>query len=75
MREALEFSALLRQPSYYSRTEKLNYVDHILDLLDLREVQHALIGDAESGLGVEMTKRVTVSAGYVPQSFEHRSPI
>ena len=75
MREALEFSALLRQPSYYSRAEKLNYVDHILDLLDLRELQYALIGDAESGLGVEMTKRVTVSAGCVPQGFEHRSPV
>ena len=61
MREALEFSALLRQPKHYSREEKLAYVDHILDLLELVEVQHALIGDAESGLGVELTKRVTVS--------------
>lgn len=62
MREALEFSALLRQPNYYSRGEKLAYVDHVLDLLDLRKVQHALIGDEQAGLGVELTKRVTVSA-------------
>ncbi|KAL8736867.1 MAG: hypothetical protein Q9181_002258 [Wetmoreana brouardii] len=59
VREALEFSALLRQPKHYSRAEKLAYVDRILDLLDLLEVQNALIGDAESGLGVELTKRVT----------------
>lgn len=61
VREALEFSALLRQPKHYSRAEKLAYVDHILELLDLTEVQDALIGDAESGLGVELTKRVTIA--------------
>ncbi|KAL8987359.1 MAG: hypothetical protein Q9177_003420 [Variospora cf. flavescens] len=66
VREALEFSALLRQPKHYSRQEKLAYVDHILDLLDLVEVQHALIGDAESGLGVELTKRVTPGLSFGP---------
>lgn len=75
MREALEFSALLRQPKYYSRAEKLNYVDHIIDLLDLQEVQDALIGDTETGLGVELTKRVTVSAGLLFQDFAHHSPM
>ncbi|KAL8860181.1 MAG: hypothetical protein Q9178_003445 [Gyalolechia marmorata] len=65
VREALEFSALLRQPKHYSRQEKLAYVDHILGLLDLVEVQHALIGDAESGLGVELTKRVTIAVELV----------
>ena len=29
VREALEFSALLRQPSEYSRKEKLAYVDEV----------------------------------------------
>lgn len=61
IREALEFAALLRQPSLYSRAEKLAYVDHVLDIMDLTHLQHALIGDADSGLGVELTKRVTVS--------------
>ncbi|KAL8687136.1 MAG: hypothetical protein Q9218_006609 [Villophora microphyllina] len=65
VREALEFSALLRQPKLYSRAEKLAYVDHILDLLDLVAVQDALIGDAESGLGVELTKRVTIAVELV----------
>lgn len=71
----MEFSALLRQPKHYSRAEKLNYVDHILYLLDLQEVQNALIGDTESGLGVELTKRVTVSAGLLFQDFAPRSPM
>ena len=61
VREALEFSALLRQPSYYTREEKLAYVDSVLDILNLRHLQDALIGDADSGLGVEVTKRITVS--------------
>lgn len=61
IREALEFSALLRQPKIYSQTEKLAYVDTVLDLLDLRKVEHALIGNDDAGLGVEITKRVTVS--------------
>jgi ATP-binding cassette subfamily G (WHITE) protein 2 (SNQ2) len=65
VREALEFSALLRQPNYYSRGHKLDYVNHVIDLLDLREVQNALIGDEQSGLGVELTKRVTASASII----------
>lgn len=62
VREALEFSALLRQPKHYSSAEKLAYVDTVINLLDLGEVENALIGDAEAGLGVELTKRVTVSS-------------
>ncbi|KAH6634752.1 ABC drug exporter AtrF [Chaetomium sp. MPI-SDFR-AT-0129] len=65
IREALEFSALLRQPSIYSRAEKLAYVDHVLEILDLTHLQHALIGDADSGLGVELTKRVTIAVELV----------
>ena len=61
VREALEFSALLRQPRMYTRQEKLAHVETVLDLLDLRRVENALIGDENAGLGVETTKRVTVS--------------
>jgi ABC-type multidrug transport system ATPase subunit len=61
VREALEFSALLRQPSTYSKAEKLAYVDRVLDLLDLSPIANATIGTAGSGLSVEQLKRVTVS--------------
>jgi ABC-type multidrug transport system ATPase subunit len=61
VREALEFSALLRQPNHYSRQEKLAYVDKVLETLDLVDVQHVLIGEDGGGLGVERLKRVTVS--------------
>ncbi|KAG8426770.1 hypothetical protein J3459_007818 [Metarhizium acridum] len=65
IREALEFSALLRQPSSYSSEERLAYVDKILGILDLVDFQDALIGDADSGLGVELTKRVTIAVELV----------
>lgn len=44
VREALLFSALLRQPSTTPREEKVAYVDHIIELLELHEIQDALIG-------------------------------
>jgi hypothetical protein len=44
VREALEFSALLRQPSHVSRNEKIQYVDQIIELLELSDIQDALIG-------------------------------
>lgn len=44
VREALVFSALLRQPDSVPREEKIAYVDHIIDLLELSDIQDALIG-------------------------------
>lgn len=56
IREAIEFSALLRQDRHILKVDKLAYVDEIIDLLELRELQDALI----SSLGVEQRKRVTI---------------
>lgn len=56
IREALEFSALLRQDRNIPRAEKLEYVDKIIDLLELRELQDAII----FSLGVEQRKRLTI---------------
>lgn len=44
VREALVFSALLRQPSTTSYEDKIAYVDHIINLLELRDISDALIG-------------------------------
>lgn len=60
IREALVFSALLRQPKTYTKDEKIAYADHVIDMLDLAKYQNALIGDEGSGLGVEIIKRVTI---------------
>ena len=56
VREALEFSAILRQEASVPRAEKIEYVDKIIDLLELREMQDALV----RCLGVEQKKRVTI---------------
>lgn len=44
VKEALEFSAVLRQPADVSHEEKIAYVEHIIDLLELRGISDALIG-------------------------------
>ena len=36
VREALNFSALLRQPAHIPRAEKLAYVDDVIKLLDMQ---------------------------------------
>ncbi|KAH7155772.1 ABC-2 type transporter-domain-containing protein [Dactylonectria estremocensis] len=60
VREALNFSALLRQPSRYSREEKLEYVDTVISLLDMKEYSDAIIGVPGEGLNVEQRKRLTI---------------
>ena len=57
IREAIEFSAILRQERNIPRQEKLAYVDEIIDLLELGEIQDVLI----MSLGVEQRKRVTIA--------------
>jgi ATP-binding cassette subfamily G (WHITE) protein 2 (SNQ2) len=54
--EALRFSALLRQDRSIPKEEKLEYVEKILDLLELRDTKDALV----RSLGVEQRKRVTI---------------
>ncbi|KAI1749954.1 ABC-2 type transporter-domain-containing protein [Xylaria castorea] len=56
IREAIEFSALLRQEASTPRSEKLAYVDKIIDLLELNDLQDTII----SSLGVELRKRLTI---------------
>ncbi|KAL2867828.1 putative ABC multidrug transporter [Aspergillus lucknowensis] len=60
VREALEFSALLRQPRQFSRAEKLAYVDTVIDLLNMREYADAIVGVPGEGLNVEQRKRLTI---------------
>ncbi|KAL4990726.1 ABC-2 type transporter-domain-containing protein [Aspergillus falconensis] len=65
VREALEFSALLRQPRTTPREEKLKYVDVIIDLLELHDIADTLIGRVGAGLSVEQRKRVTIGVELV----------
>ncbi|KAJ5376401.1 ABC multidrug transporter atrF [Penicillium cosmopolitanum] len=56
IREAFEFSAILRQDRETPRQEKIDYVNRIIDLLELNDIQDAIIGS----LNVEQKKRVTI---------------
>ncbi|KAF2206076.1 ABC drug exporter AtrF [Delitschia confertaspora ATCC 74209] len=56
IREALEFSAILRQDRTVPTKEKVEYVDKIIDLLELHDLQDAIV----SSLGVEQKKRLTI---------------
>ncbi|KIW13500.1 hypothetical protein PV08_08688 [Exophiala spinifera] len=60
VREALRFSADLRQPYEVPREQKYAYVEEILCLLELENLADAIIGSPESGLSVEERKRVTI---------------
>ncbi|KAJ5357977.1 hypothetical protein N7541_005135 [Penicillium brevicompactum] len=65
VREALIFSALLRQPADVPKQEKIDYVDKIIDLLELGDISEALIGTPGAGLSIEQRKRVTLGVELV----------
>lgn len=60
IREALQFSALLRQPASISKAEKLQYVEEVIDLLEMRPYADAVVGVPGEGLNVEQRKRLTI---------------
>ncbi|OOF91791.1 hypothetical protein ASPCADRAFT_518204 [Aspergillus carbonarius ITEM 5010] len=60
IREALRFSALLRQPASVSKAEKLQYVEEVIDLLEMRPYADAIVGIPGEGLNVEQRKRLTI---------------
>jgi ATP-binding cassette subfamily G (WHITE) protein 2 (SNQ2) len=65
VREALEFSALLRQSRDVPTEEKLKYVDTIIDLLELHDIENTLVGKIGAGLSVEQRKRLTIGVELV----------
>ncbi|KJZ75242.1 hypothetical protein HIM_05436 [Hirsutella minnesotensis 3608] len=60
VREALNFSALLRQPAHVPKEEKLAYVEEVIKLLDMQEYADAVVGVPGEGLNVEQRKRLTI---------------
>jgi ABC-type multidrug transport system ATPase subunit len=61
VREALQFSALLRQPAHIPRQEKLDYVEETLKLMDMDGYADAVVGVPGEGLNVEQRKRLTIA--------------
>jgi ABC-type multidrug transport system ATPase subunit len=65
VREALDFSALLRQPAHIPRQEKLDYVTEVIKLLEMEEYADAVVGVPGEGLNVEQRKRLTIGVELV----------
>ncbi|KAI1334283.1 ABC-2 type transporter-domain-containing protein [Xylariaceae sp. FL0016] len=60
VREALRFSALLRQPREVSREDKYAYCETVLELLEMQDIAGATIGTVGEGLNAEQRKRLTI---------------
>lgn len=60
VREALTFSALLRQPKTTPRQEKIDYVDEVIKVLEMETYADAIVGVPGEGLNVEQRKRLTI---------------
>ncbi len=60
VREALIFSAMLRQPATVSRKEKVAYVEEVIKMLSMEEYAEAVVGILGEGLNVEQRKRLTI---------------
>ncbi|KAG4411809.1 hypothetical protein IFR04_015054 [Cadophora malorum] len=65
VREALQFSALLRQPESVPKQEKLDYVEEIIKLLEMEQYAGAVVGVPGEGLNVEQRKRLTIGVELV----------
>jgi len=61
VREALQFSALLRQPADVPIEEKYEYCERIIDLLEMRDIAGATIGAVGIGLNQEQRKCLTIA--------------
>lgn len=60
VREALRFSAYLRQPYNVSQEEKDGYVEELILLLEMEDFSNALIGTTQHGLSIEERKRLSI---------------
>ncbi|KAG8349702.1 ATP-binding cassette transporter CGR1 [Fusarium venenatum] len=48
------------QPAGASREDKLQYVDHVIDTLEMRSYADAIVGVPGEGLNIEQRKRLTI---------------
>jgi ATP-binding cassette subfamily G (WHITE) protein 2 (PDR) len=60
VREALRFSAYLRQPASVPRKEKDAYVESVITILEMDSYADAVVGVPGEGLNVEQRKRLTI---------------
>jgi hypothetical protein len=55
VREALRFSALLRQPAHVPRQEKIDYVEEVIKLLGMESYADAVVGVPGEGVSLVLS--------------------
>lgn len=60
VREALRFSAYLRQPKSISKEEKDAFVEDVIHMLNMEDFSEAIVGNPGEGLNVEQRKLLTI---------------
>lgn len=60
VREALRFSAMLRQPKSVSKKEKYDFVEDVIKMLSMQDFAEAVVGVPGEGLNVEQRKLLTI---------------
>ncbi|KAI9889725.1 MAG: hypothetical protein M1814_005024 [Vezdaea aestivalis] len=60
VREALRFSAMLRQPKSVSKEEKFEFVEDVIQMLGMESYAEAVVGVPGEGLNVEQRKLLTI---------------
>ncbi|KAI9319047.1 ABC-2 type transporter-domain-containing protein [Dichotomocladium elegans] len=63
VREAMRFSAFLRQPADVSKKEKIAYVEQIITLLEMEGIADAQVGDINHGAGISVEERKRLTIG------------
>ncbi|KAI9007573.1 ABC-2 type transporter-domain-containing protein [Phycomyces nitens] len=63
VREALRFSAYLRQDESVPKAEKDEYVEKIIQLLEMEDISDAQIGMVEYGIGISVEERKRLTIG------------
>lgn len=63
VREAMQFSAYLRQDADVPKSEKDAYVEQIIQLLEMEDIGDAQIGTVEKGFGISVEERKRLTIG------------
>ncbi|KAL4802779.1 ABC-2 type transporter-domain-containing protein [Aspergillus unguis] len=60
VREALQFSAMLRQPKSVSKADKYAYAEEVIKILGMEDFAEAVVGNLGEGLNVEQRKLLSI---------------
>ncbi|EGC32790.1 hypothetical protein DICPUDRAFT_155216 [Dictyostelium purpureum] len=63
VRESLRFSAKLRQEPEIPLQEKYDYVEKVLEMMEMKHLGDALIGNLDTGIGISVEERKRLTIG------------